>query len=44
MILHNDMQEIIKSKTEEIKSLKLVIERRDAMIAEMRTKMLTEIV
>ena len=44
MVLHNDMQEIIKSKTEEIKSLKLVVERRDAMIAEMRTKMLTEIV
>jgi hypothetical protein len=44
VILHNDMKNTMKNKIDEIKLLKCVIDRRDKIIADMRTKMLAEIV
>lgn len=44
VLLHNDMKETVQTKLDEIRLLKAVIERRDKIIADMRTKMLAEIV
>jgi hypothetical protein len=44
VILHTEMTKTVNNKIDEIKSLKSVIERRDKIISDMRSQMLSEII